>query len=162
MDYAQGQDADENADRMEEPELSPTSGSAEVKDTGARLGLKTDMVVQELGWDEDVDDQLRVQIENAIDGDMVDGDYGHVVEAVVLWWRDDDGDLVDGLVDSLTDLVEGGFIWLLTPKVGRPGAVDAADVAEAAEVAGLATTITAAVSRDWAATRLVAPKSAPR
>jgi hypothetical protein len=142
--------------------LSPTSGGAEVKDTGARLGLKTEMVVQELGWDEDVDDVLRVQIEDSIDGDMVDGDYGNVVEAVILWWRDDDGDLVDGLVDSLTDLVEGGFIWLLTPKIGRPGAVDAADVAEAAEVAGLATTITAPVSKDWSATRLVAPKSAAR
>ena len=131
---------------MEEPEFSPTPGGAEVKDAGVRLGLKTDMVVQELGWDEDVDDELRIQIEDAIDGDMVDGDYGNVVEAVILWWRDDDGDLVDGLVDSLTDLVEGGFIWLLTPKIGRPGAVDAADVAEAAEVAGLATTITAAAS----------------
>jgi hypothetical protein len=150
------------SNETEEPELSPTPGGAEIQDAGARLGLKAEMVVQELGWDEDVDDELRVQIENVIDGDMVDGDYGNVVEAVVLWWRDDDGDLVDGLVDSLTDLVEGGFIWLLTPKVGRPGAVDAADVAEAAEIAGLATTITAAVSRDWAATRLVAPKASSR
>ena len=139
--------------------MSATPGGAEIQDAGTRLGIKAEMVVQELGWDEDVDDQLRVEIENVIDGDMVDGDYGNVVEAVLLWWRDDDGDLVDGLVDSLTDLVEGGFIWLMTPKVGRPGAVDAADVAEAADVAGLATTITAAVSRDWAATRLVAPKA---
>ncbi|HET7691220.1 MAG TPA: DUF3052 domain-containing protein [Nocardioidaceae bacterium] len=139
--------------------MSATPGGAEVQDAGTKLGLKAEMVVQELGWDEDVDDELRMQIENAIDGDMVDGDYGNVVEAVLLWWRDDDGDLVDGLVDSLTDLVAGGFIWLMTPKVGRPGSVDAADVAEAAEIAGLATTITAAVSKDWAATRLVAPKS---
>ena len=82
------------------------------------------MVVQELGWDNDTDDDLRVAIEDSIDADMVDGDYGNVVDAVVLWWRDDDGDLVDGLVDSLTDLVGGGAIWLLTPKVGRPGAVE--------------------------------------
>ncbi len=142
--------------------MSPTPGGAEVQDAGVRLGLKAQMVVQELGWDEDADDELRVQIENAIDGDMVDGDYGNVVEAVLLWWRDDDGDLVDGLVDSLTDLVEGGFIWLMTPKVGRPRSVEPADVAEAAEIAGLATTITAGVSKDWAATRLVAPKSATR
>jgi hypothetical protein len=66
---------------------------------------------------------------------------------------------VDALVDSLTDLVGGGVIWLLTPKVGRPSSVDPADIAEAAPVAGLATTTTAAVSKDWAATRLVAPKS---
>ena len=117
------------------------------------------MVVQELGWDEDVDDDVRVEIEDAIDADMVDGDHGDVVDAVVLWWRDDDGDLVDALVDSLTDLVGGGAIWLLTPKVGRPDAVDAADVAEAAPIAGLSTTTTIAVSKDWSATRLVAPKS---
>ena len=99
-------------------------------------GFKPGMVVQELGWDDDTDDELRVAIEDAIDADMVDGDYGNVVDAVLLWWRDDDGDLVDGLVDSLTDLVGGGAIWLLTPKVGRPGAVDPADIAEAAPIAG--------------------------
>jgi hypothetical protein len=125
----------------------------------ARMGLTGGMVVQELGWDSDTDDELRVAIEDAIDSDMVDGDYGNVVEAVVLWWRDDDGDLVDGLVDSLTDLVGGGAIWLLTPKVGRPGAVDPADITEAAPIAGLALTTTAAVSKDWTATRLVTPKT---
>jgi DUF3052 family protein len=125
----------------------------------ARMGLTGGMVVQELGWDSDTDDELRVAIEDAIDSDMVDGDYGNVVEAVVLWWRDEDGDLVDGLVDSLTDLVGGGAIWLLTPKVGRPGAVDPADITEAAPIAGLALTTTAAVSKDWTATRLVTPKT---
>jgi hypothetical protein len=142
--------------------LSATAGGPEGTATqtmASRLGLKSGMVVQELGWDEDVDDALRVQIEDAIDADMVDGDYGNVVDAVILWWRDEDGDLVDALVDSLTDLVGGGVIWLLTPKVGRPNAVDAADVAEAAPIAGLAITTTAAVSKDWTATRLVAPKS---
>jgi hypothetical protein len=118
------------------------------------------MVVQELGWDNDTDDSVRVAIEDAIDGDLVDGDYGNVVDAVVLWWRDEDGDLVDALVDALTDLVGGGAIWLLTPKVGRSGAVDPADIAEAAPIAGLSQTTTAAVSKDWAASRLVAPKSA--
>jgi len=117
------------------------------------------MVVQELGWDEDVDDQLRVEIENTIDADMVDGDYGNVVDSVLLWWRDEDGDLVDALVDSLTDLVGGGVIWLFTPKVGRSNAVDPADIAEAAPIAGLATTSTAAVSKEWTAMRLVAPKT---
>ena len=124
-----------------------------------RLGLGRGMVVQELGWDNDTDDDLRVSVEDSIDADMVDGDYGNVVDAVLLWWRDDDGDLVDGLVDALTDLVGGGSIWLLTPKVGRPGAVDPADIAEAAPIAGLSQTTTAAVSKDWSATRLVAPKS---
>ena len=138
--------------------MGATAGGADTSSAGARLGFSPGSVVQELGWDEDVDDDLRVQIEDVIDGDMVDGDYGNVVDSVVLWWRQDDGDLVDALVDSLTDLASGGAIWLLTPKVGRPNAVDAADVTEAAPVAGLSVTTTTGVSNDWTATRLVAPR----
>jgi len=140
---------------------TPTEPSGRLGPPGpaARLGLTAGMVVQELGWDSDTDDDLRVAIEDAIDADMVDGDYGNVVDAVLLWWRDEDGDLVDGLVDSLTDLVGGGVIWLLTPKVGRPNSVDAADIAEAAPIAGLAHTTTVSVSKDWSATRLIAPRT---
>lgn len=139
--------------------MSATPGGADTSNAGARLGLSAGNVVQELGWDEDVDDALRQQIEDTIDGDLVDGDYGNVVDAVLLWWRADDGDLVDALMDALTDLAAGGVVWLLTPKVGRPNAVDAADVTEAAPIAGLAITTTAAVSKDWTATRLAAPKT---
>ncbi|CAN5360378.1 DUF3052 domain-containing protein [soil metagenome] len=140
--------------------LSSTAGGGSTQTSAAdRLGFKAGMVIQELGWDNDTDDELRVSIEDCIDADMVDGDYGNVVDVVLLWWRNDDGDLVDGLVDSLTDLVGGGEIWLLTPKIGRPNAVDAADISEAAPVAGLAQTTTATVSKDWAATRLVAPRT---
>ncbi len=142
--------------------MSATPGGADTNSAGVRMGFSPGNVVQELGWDEDVDDELRMQIEDTIDADMVDSDYGNVVDAVVLWWRDDDGDLVDALMESLTDLAAGGVIWLLTPKVGRPSAVDAADVTEAAPVAGLAVTTTAAVSKDWTATRLAAPKTAGR
>ena len=135
-------------------------GSTQTASTAAtRLGIAPGMVVQELGWDSDTDDDLRGAIEDTIDADMVDGDHGDVVETVILWWRKDDGDLVDGLVDALTDLVGGGAIWLLTPKIGRPGSVDAADIAEAAPIAGLSQTTTAAVSKDWSATRLLAPRT---
>jgi hypothetical protein len=126
---------------------------------GERLGLKPGMVVQELGWDEDVDDDVRVAIEDAIDADLVDGDFGDVVDAVVLWWRDGDGDLADDLMDALSDLVGGGAVWLFTPKVGRSGSVPASDIAEAAPIAGLANTTTIPLSPDWTATKLVAPKS---
>ena len=139
-----------------------TSQQAPNTSTGSpasRLGFAAGTVVQELGWDNDTDDELRVAVEDCIDADMVDGDYGNVVDAVLLWWRADDGDLVDGLVDALTDLVGGGSIWLLTPKVGRPGTVDPSDVTEAAPIAGLSQTTTAAVSKDWQAIRLVAPKT---
>ena len=143
--------------------MSSTEGGGSTQ-TGApgaaaRLGFKPGMVIQELGWDSDADDELRIAIEDVIDADMVDGDYGNVVDAVLLWWRSEDGDLVDGLVDALTDLVGGGAIWLLTPKVGRPNAVDPADIAEAAPIAGLSQTTTAAVSKEWSATRLIAPKT---
>ena len=138
--------------------MNPPAGDAG-QVTADRLGLKPGMVVQELGWDEDVDDAVRVSIEDAIDADLVDGDYGDVVDAVVLWWRDGDGDLVDALVDSLTDLVGGGSVWLLCPKVGRPNAVEPSEITEAAPIAGLSTTTTVSVSADWSATKLVAPKS---
>ncbi|GAB3702536.1 DUF3052 domain-containing protein [Mariniluteicoccus flavus] len=128
-----------------------TSAAAE------KLGLKQGMVVQELGWDDDVDDDLRVDIEDAIDGELVE-EAMEAVDAVLLWWRDEDGDLVDGLVDALTDLTSGGFIWLFTPKVGREGHVDPADIAEAAVAAGFSQTSTTSVSREWAATKLVRPK----
>ena len=136
--------------------MSQTGAAASAAD---RLGLTAGMVVQELGWDNDTDDDLRISVEDTIDADMVDGDYGNVVDAVLLWWRDEDGDLVDGLVEALTDLVGGGSIWLLTPKVGRPSSVDPADISEAAPIAGLAQTTTASVSKDWTATRLIAPKT---
>lgn len=142
--------------------MSSTAGgpAAQNADVADRLGFKPGQVIQEFGWDNDTDDDLRVQIEDRIDADMVDGDYGNVVDSVLFWWRDDDGDLVDALVDSLTDLVGGGVIWLLTPKVGRPGSVDPADISEAAPIAGLSQTTTATVSKDWTATRLIAPKTA--
>jgi len=139
-------------------DVNPPAGEAS-QVAADRLGLKPGMVVQELGWDEDVDDTVRVSIEDAIDADLVDGDYGDVVDAVVLWWRDGDGDLVDALVDSLTDLVGGGSVWLLCPKVGRVNAVEPSEITEAAPIAGLATTTTISVSADWSATKLVAPKS---
>ena len=137
--------------------LNATSGGAGVT-VGERMGLRAGMTVQEFGWDDDVDDDLRILFEDAVDADLVDGDYGDVVDAVVLWWRAEDGDLVDALVDALTDLVRGGAIWLLTPKVGRPGAVEAAEVMEAAPIAGLSVTTSFSASQSWTATRLIAPK----
>ncbi len=117
--------------------------------------------MQELGWDADVDDDVRMMIEDAIDGELVE-EAMEAVDVVLLWWRDDDGDLVDSLVDALTDLTDSGYIWLMTPKVGRDGYVDAADVAEAAVTAGLALTNSAAASPNWTATKLVRPRGARR
>ena len=138
--------------------MSSQVGPDETRSPGAsKLGLATGLVVQELGWDEDVDDDLRIAIEDAIDGELVE-EAVEAVDVVLLWWRDGDGDLVDGLVDALTDLTRGGYIWLMTPKVGRDGYVDASELAEGAVTAGLSLTTSASVSSDWAATKLVRPK----
>jgi hypothetical protein len=134
--------------------MSVDSGSASM---AARLGIKSGMVVQELGWDEDVDDRLRVAVEDAIDGELIE-EAMDAVDVVLLWWRDDDGDLVDGLVDSVADLSVNGVLWLLTPKVGRNGYVDNSDISEGAVTAGLALTTSANVSPDWAAHKLVRPR----
>lgn len=123
-----------------------------------KLGFSPDTVIQELGWDEDVDEELRLDIERHTGNNLVDGDHGDDVEGVILWWRDGDGDLTDALVDSLQDLIDGGSVWLLTPKVGRDHYVPGADVVEAAEIAGLSVTTTSAATADWAATRLTAHK----
>ena len=51
---------------------------------------------------------------------------------------------------------------LCTPRAGQPGQVEASDVEDAAVSAGLHTAGIATVSQEWAATRMVAPKSARR
>ena len=137
---------------------APSEQSASV---GTKLGVSQGLVVQEMGWDTDVDDDLRIAIEDAIDAELVE-DAMEAVDMVVLWWRDEDGDLVDGLVEAMTDLAGNGRIWLMTPKIGRTGYVDAADIAEATVTAGLSLTNGAAISADWAANKLVRPRGSRR
>ncbi|HON75381.1 MAG: DUF3052 domain-containing protein [Candidatus Lutibacillus vidarii] len=128
----------------------------------ARLGFMSGQVVQEFGWDDDVDNDLRFAVEDVVGSDLADEDYGDVADAALIWWRSGDGDLVDILVDALPNLADGGFLVLLAPKAGRPGEVEASDIEEAAVTAGLHTSGSASVSADWSATRLVAPRSARR
>jgi hypothetical protein len=66
----------------------------------------------------------------------------------------------DVLVDSLASLADGGVVWLLTPKSGRPGHVEPSDIGEAAPTAGLAQTSSISAAPDWSGTRLVSPKAA--
>ncbi|WP_434448592.1 DUF3052 domain-containing protein [Lentzea sp. E54] len=124
-----------------------------------KLGIESGMVVQELGWDEDVDDALRAAVEEQIGGDLLDEDADETVSVVLLWWREDDGDLVDALLEATGVLAEDGVIWVLTPKTGRPGHVEPSDVAEAVPTAGLSQTSNISVADDWAGIRLVWPKS---
>nr|CRL74621.1 hypothetical protein CPGR_01299 [Mycolicibacter nonchromogenicus] len=81
-----------------------------------------------------------------------------MVDVVLLWWRDGDGDLVDTLMDAITALADDGVIWVLTPKTGRSGHVQPAVIAEAVPTAGLMPTSSVNLG-DCSASRLVQPKS---
>jgi hypothetical protein len=140
--------------------LSATAGQAQdARGLDERLGIKPGQVVQEVGYDDDVDEQLRDAIAGVEGVELVDEDYDDVVDVVLLWWREGDGDLVDALVDASPPLADGGYIWLLTPKAGRQNHVEPSDIGEAAPTAGLSQTSSLNAGRDWSATRLVAPKA---
>jgi hypothetical protein len=123
-----------------------------------KLGIQRGQVVQEWGWDEDTDDNVRADVEDTCGGELLDEDTDEVVDVVLLWWRDGDGDLVDTLMDAITSLADDGVIWVLTPKTGRPGHVLPAEIAESAPTAGLMPTSSVNLG-DWSASRLVQPKS---
>ncbi|MGV9315981.1 DUF3052 domain-containing protein [Streptomyces sp. NPDC003691] len=139
--------------------MSATADHAEERtNPAARLGFEPGQVVQEIGFDDDADQDLREGIESVIGQDLVDEDYEDVADVVVLWFRDEDGDLTDALVDAIGLLDEGGMIWLLTPKTGRDGYVEPSDIQDAAQTAGLSQTKSISVAKDWIGTRLSAPK----
>lgn len=124
-----------------------------------RLGIQPGFLVQQIGDDEDVDHDLVDQIVARAGNELVAEDSDDVVDVVLLWFRDGDGDLVDVLVDARRQLKDSGVIWLLTPKAGREGHVEPSDVLEAVPTAGLAQTSTLSVARDWTGSRLSAPKT---
>ncbi|MBN9104856.1 MAG: DUF3052 domain-containing protein [Propionibacteriaceae bacterium] len=140
--------------------MSTASGAAAPSPV-AGLGLASGLAVQELGWDSDVDEDLRSAVLDVLGEDFV-YEAVEAVDVVVLWWRAEDGDLGDGLVDALTDLSTSGCVWLFTPRVGREGFVEASELDEAALTAGLARANTASVSRTWQAQKLVRPKHGRR
>lgn len=124
----------------------------------ARMGFSTGQVVLEIGSDHDSDADLRAAIEAAVGSPMVGDDFDEVADVVVLWWREEDGDLVDALVDGLSAITSGGVVWLFTPKAGRDGHVEPSEIGEAARTAGLSSTKSMSAAAEWAGTRLVAPK----
>jgi hypothetical protein len=131
----------------------------EARERARRLGLQPGLTVQETGYDDDVDVALRAGIEDVIGSHLVDEDYDDVVDVVLMWWRDDDGDLVEALIDAIGPLTDQGVVWLVTPKPGRPGHVEAEDIADASPTAGLQQTSTVSAGPHWQGTRLVAPRA---
>ena len=123
------------------------------------MGIASGQLILEVGFDDDCDLDLREAIVAKSGSALLNDDSDEVVDAVLLWFREEDGDLVDELVDALTYLSESGPIWLMTPKVGQEGHVEAADIQDAAPTAGLTQTVSFLASTNWSATRLVARKS---
>lgn len=139
-----------------------TAGTAEDHQWADRMGVAPGQVVQEFGDGDDAGATLRAQIEQVTGSPVLDADADDVADIVLLWWRDDDGDLVDGVVDVLTALGDKGTLWVLTPRTGREGHVEPSDVDEAASIAGLHVTSTLSIGKTWAAARLTAPRSGRR
>ena len=137
---------------------SSAADAAGQRGVADRLGIRPGDVVQQLGDDDDIDEALVTAVVERAGGELAPYDTDDVVDVVLLWFRDDDGDLVDGLVDARRQLGDQGAIWLLTPKVGRDGHVEPSDILEAVPTAGLAQTSTISAGSDWTGSKLVAPK----
>lgn len=117
-----------------------TTDSAEknsIAFSAQKMGLSSGDVVQEVGWDSDCDVALSEAIEDIIEDELLDENTDEICDVVLLWWRADDGDLVDGLVDAVRPLGETGRIWLLTPATGSAQALSPGEIAESAQLAGL-------------------------
>ena len=126
------------------------------------MGFKKGDLIVEVGRGGESDSTVRDLICSITGTDFLDGQSQEVVDAVIIWWREGDGDLVDALMDALTYLSQSGVIWVLTPKIGRAGHVEPSDTQDAAPIAGLSQTSTLSIAPDWTATRLVARKAGKR
>ena len=139
--------------------MSPSADAPTPSAIAEALNLTTGQIVQEIGYDDDVDHDLRDAIEDLIGDEMEDEDTQEIVDAVVVWWREEGGELSDALVDTLRNIEAGAPVWLLTPKAGRDGHVMPGDVQESAEIAGLRVMSTLSLATDWTGTRLASRTS---
>ena len=124
---------------------------------GGVFGFDSGLIIQEFGYDDDVDAALREAVEAETGTELVDEDYEDVADSAIVWWRSDDGDeddLTDLLVDAQANLDSDGLIWVLTPKARTVGAVDASEVEEAARTAGMHATSAAAMGDHWSGIRV--------
>ena len=140
--------------------------NASAEATGAsldtRFGFKPGQVIQEFGYDEDVDMDFRAVVEATCGEEIEDEEYNFVADHALVWWRDDDGDssdLTDLITDSMVTLDDGGDVWVLIPKAGRDGHVPPAEVEEAAATAGMNTTNAIDPGGDWLAFRLTSRRN---
>ena len=142
--------------------MTASADRAAQRGLAEKLGVEPGAVVQVLGVSDadDVDRALLDDVAARAGTELIVGDDSdEVVDVVLLWWREGDGDLVDALVDSLTNLGDSGVVWLLTPKAGRDGHVEPSDIDEAAPTAGLSSTRSTSAAPEWSGTRLVSPRA---
>lgn len=105
-----------------------------------QLGVKQGEIVQEIGWDDDADATISEAIEERIGDQLLDEDAQDLCDMILLWYREDDGDLVDVLVDCSRNLDDNARIWLMTPGASKPGGVQPGVISESAQLAGLVQT----------------------
>lgn len=146
--------------------MSTSADRAAGRGLAEKLGIEPGQAVQVAGTN--VPSGFSVPVDQGLLDDVaaragteliLTDDSDEVVDVVLLWWREGDGDLVDALVDSLTNLADHGVVWLLTPKAGREGHVEPSDIDEAAPTAGLSSTRSTSAAPEWSGTRLVSPRA---
>ena len=143
--------ADEGAQRPGREQTIVTSTA------GGAFGFASGLIIQEFGYDDDVDEALRRAAEAETGTGLVDEDYEDVADSALIWWRHDDGDvddLTDLLVDAQANLDGDGVLWLLTPKARTTGAVPASEIEEAAGTAGMHATSAASMGEHWSGIRI--------
>lgn len=143
---------------MNESVSKGKKSAMDIAELVGRMGFKNGMTVQEVGWDDDCDSQISESIEDIIDDELLDEDTDEICDVVLLWWRSDDGDLVDGLVDAVRPLGEDGRVWLLSPGAGKQGALEPGVISESAQLAGMVQTKAERLGQ-WQAAMLVPSRS---
>ena len=109
--------------------MSAAAGASGDSQVASKLGLTAGQVVQELGWDDDVDDDLRVAIEDTIEGELVE-EAVEAVDVVLLWWREEDGDLsrlaTKQNLGFEVETIEGGYLVKFSADGALAGQAQAA------------------------------------
>ena len=75
------------------------------------MGFAQGELILEIGYGPDCDDDLRAEIKKIVATDFHENSTDEVVDAVLLWFRDGDGDLVDEIMDAATYLSDTGPIF---------------------------------------------------
>lgn len=125
----------------------------------SRFEFDRGQLVREIGYDTDVDPEVRQRIE-AITGRRLAGpECPRCPDGLLVWLRAGSADPVDLLLGCGEAMTRRTRLWVLTPKVDRPGHLPPAEVAAAARRAGLTCVRRVDVFDDWNAIGLRLPRA---